>query len=54
MARSYRGVRYEIRVKRKGPGNDVRLEVDSKPVDGNVIPLPDDGIEEVNVKVFLG
>ena len=27
-ARSYRGVRYEIRVKRIGPGNGVRLEVD--------------------------
>ena len=29
--RIFRGVRYEIRVKRKGSGNDVRLEVDGKP-----------------------
>ena len=52
--RSYRGVRYEIHVQRKGSGNAVRLEVDGKPVDGNVIPLPGGGKEEVNVKVFLG
>jgi cellobiose phosphorylase len=53
-ARSYRGVRYEIRVKRKGLGNNVRLEVDGKPVDGNIIPLPAGETKEVNVKVFLG
>ena len=52
--RSYRGVRYEIRVERKGPGNDVRLEVAGKTVKGNVIPLPDDKTSAVNVKVFLG
>jgi cellobiose phosphorylase len=52
--RSYRGVRYEISVERKGPGNDVRLEVADKPVEENVIPLPDDKTSVVNVKVFLG
>jgi cellobiose phosphorylase len=52
--RSYRGVRYEIRVERKGTGNDVQLEVNGKPINGRVIPLPDDKASTVNVKVFLG
>jgi cellobiose phosphorylase len=53
-ARSYRGVRYEIRVERKGPGNEVQLEVDGKSINGTFIPLPDDKACTVNVKVFLG
>ena len=52
--RNYRGVRYEIHVQRKGPGNDIQLEVAGKPIDGNVIPLPDDKSSEVHVKVLLG
>jgi cellobiose phosphorylase len=51
--RSYRGVRYEIRVERKGTGNDVQLEVNGKSINGRVIPLPDDKASIVNVKVFL-
>jgi len=54
VARSYRGVRYEIQVERKGPGNEVQLEVDGKLISGTVIPLPDDKASAVNVKVFLG
>jgi cellobiose phosphorylase len=38
--RSFRGVRYEISVKREGRGNRVSLEVDGKPISGTVIPLP--------------
>jgi cellobiose phosphorylase len=52
--RSYRGVRYIIRVVRKGAGNQVRLEVDGTPVNGTVIPLPEDGVREVQVVVRLG
>ncbi len=52
-ARSYRGVRYEIRVKRIGPGNGVRLEVDGMPVNGTVIPLPENGKQTVKVNVYL-
>jgi cellobiose phosphorylase len=52
--RSYRGVRYEIRVERKGTGNDVQSEVNGKSINGRVIPLPDDKASTVNVKVFLG
>src|SRR5512135_869549 len=37
--RHFRGVRYEISVRRKGPGNDVSLLVDDKPVLGTVVPL---------------
>jgi len=53
-ARSYRGVRYEIRVERIGPGNEVQLEVYGKSINGTVIPLPDDKTSVVDVKVFLG
>jgi cellobiose phosphorylase len=52
-ARSYRGVRYEIRVKRMGPGNGVCLEVDGAPVNGTVIPLPENGKQTVKVSVYL-
>lgn len=36
--RLYRGVRYEIVVKRAGPGNRVSLVVDGQPVEGTVVP----------------
>ncbi len=49
--RSYRGVRYVIQIERKGPGNEVQLEVDGKSVAGNVIPLPPEGTQEVHVNV---
>ncbi len=52
--RSYRGVRYVIRVQRKGPGNRVRLEVEGTPIDGTVIPYPGEGVREVQVVVGLG
>jgi cellobiose phosphorylase len=52
-ARQFRGVRYEIRVERRGPGNSVRLEVDGRPTPGNTVPLPREGITEVHVHAFL-
>jgi len=52
-ARSYRGVRYAIQVERKGPGNEVRLEAEGKPVNGNVIPLPAESTKEVHVRVTI-
>ncbi len=51
--RSFRGVQYDIQVTRKGPGNDVKLEVDGKPVKGNVVPLPDVGVQDVQVAVWI-
>ncbi len=53
VVRIFRGVRFVIIVERTGPGNGVTLNVDGKPVNGNIIPLPPDGTQEVNVKVTL-
>ncbi len=36
--RLYRGVRYEIVVKRAGPGNQVSLRVDGQPLAGTIVP----------------
>ena len=52
-ARSYRGVRYNIRVERKGPGSEVQLVVDGNPVAGNIIPTPSAGTKEVQVLATL-
>ena len=52
--RSYRGVRYEIKAKRKGTGNKVQLEMDGNPINGNIIPNPIDGVGVVQVTVWLG
>lgn len=37
-SRTFRGVTYEIEVKRVGSGNKVSLTVDGKAIDGNVVP----------------
>jgi cellobiose phosphorylase len=52
--RRFRGVRYEIQVKRRGAGNEVKLEVDGKPIAGNVIPLPAENIQTVQATAWLG
>lgn len=36
--RVYRGVRYEITVRRTGPGNQASLQVDGQPLEGTIIP----------------
>ena len=51
--RLFQGVRYEISVKREGPGNDVSLEVNGKPIEGTVIPSPGEEIHTVNVKAMI-
>ena len=38
--RAFRGVTYEIRVRRDGPGNAVSLLVDGRPIAGSVVLLP--------------
>lgn len=53
MTRSYRGVRYVIQVKREGSGNEIQLEVDGKPIEGTVIPIPPAGTKEVRVRAIL-
>jgi cellobiose phosphorylase len=51
--RSYRGVRYEISVKREGTGNQVSLEVDGKSIPGAILPLPDQNVATVKVKAVI-
>ncbi len=52
--RHFRGVRYQIQVKRKGLGNTAQLQVNGTPIKGTVIPLPPDDVGEVQVVVWLG
>jgi cellobiose phosphorylase len=52
--RIFRGVRYDIHVVRRGPGNSLQLEVDGRAVDGTVIAPPPAGSKEVQVVVKLG
>jgi len=52
--RLFRGVRYHIRVERRGPGSETRLEVDGKELPGRIIPLPPPGTQDVQVRVTLG
>jgi cellobiose phosphorylase len=51
--RNFRGVRYEISVKREGPGNEVSLEVDGGPIEGTTIPLPTAETNTVRVKAVV-
>ena len=51
--RSFRGVRYEISVKREGSGTEVLLEVDGKPIEGTIIPLPITETNTVKVKAVI-
>ena len=53
VASRFRGVRYVVRVERKGAGNNVQLEVDGNPVSGNIITLPAENVKEVQVRVTI-
>jgi cellobiose phosphorylase len=50
--RKFRGVTYHINVERKGPGNQVSLIVDGKPIGGDIV-LASEGQTEVSVEVTL-
>ncbi len=50
--RKFRGVTYEIDVKRKGVGNAIAVSVDGQPISGTLIPQPEKG--SVKVEVLLG
>jgi cellobiose phosphorylase len=52
--RYFRGVRYELKVVRKGPGNKVQLEADGLHVEGTVLNLPAAGTKEVKVVATIG
>ena len=51
--RRFRGVCYEIRVRREGTGNAVRLVVDGGAVPGSIVPLPPDGTATVHVEALV-
>jgi cellobiose phosphorylase len=51
--RVFRGVTYHITVKREGRGNAVKLLVDGKAIEGDVVPLPKKGERAVNVRVLV-
>ena len=53
VKRLYQGVRYDITVRRDGKGNSVRLMVDGKNIEGNVVPKPAFGIKDVKVQAIL-
>jgi cellobiose phosphorylase len=53
-SRIFQGVRYDITVKRVGKGNRVRLIVDGREVEGNVISSPPAGVTKVAVDAVLG
>jgi cellobiose phosphorylase len=52
--RMFRGVRYDIRVTRTGPGNAVQLAVNGEVIAGTVVPLPEKDAAIVAVEVHLG
>jgi cellobiose phosphorylase len=52
--RFHRNCRYDIDIKRVGSGTEVKLTVDGKQVQGNVIPLPDKNVKEVKVVAEIG
>jgi cellobiose phosphorylase len=52
--RTYRGVRYEIKISRQGPGNQVELEVDGDVVKRTCIPIPPAGTSVVQVTARIG
>jgi cellobiose phosphorylase len=51
--RNFRGVRYELSVKREGPGNNVSLTVAGKPIEGTVIPLPEKATTVLKVSAVI-
>ena len=52
-SRLFRGVRYQIDVRRAGPGNAVALKVNGEAIEGDVVPLPTEGLTLVKVEVLL-
>jgi len=52
--RKFRGVTYDIRVRRVGTGNSVTLTGDGRALDGEIVPPPTDGRATVAVDVTIG
>ncbi len=54
VRRKFRGVAYDISVRRAGPGNRISLTVDGTRIDGDLVPLPAPGITEVQIVAVIG
>ena len=54
VSRRFRGVTYDIAVKRAGPGNRVKLTVDGQAIAGNLVPPPAKGTKAVTVAAVIG
>jgi cellobiose phosphorylase len=52
--RKFRNVTYAIEVVRVGPGSEISIEVDGKPIEGDLVPLPSNDPDMVRVFVRLG
>jgi cellobiose phosphorylase len=52
-SRRFRGTRYDITVRREGPGAAVSLRVDGEPIPGDLVPLPPAGTAKVTVTATL-
>jgi cellobiose phosphorylase len=51
--RIYRSVKYQISAERVGTGNNSIIYINDKQIEGNIIPLPPPGTEEVFIKVKI-
>ena len=51
--RIFRGICFNIDVKRRGPGNSIKVVNDGKPLEGTLVPLPENGEAEVNIQVYV-
>ena len=51
--RQFRGVAYNIKIERQGPGNQTSITVNGAAIKGNIIPLPAKGEKAVEVVVTL-
>jgi cellobiose phosphorylase len=52
--RYYRDVRYEIKISRQGPGNQIQLQVDGEEIEGTCISMPPAGTLKVQVMARIG
>jgi len=53
VQRRFRGVTYHITVERRGPGSALSMVVDGRSLPGNIVPLPAQGVQDVNVQVII-
>ncbi len=52
--RIFRGVAYQIAIQRSGSGNQIKLNVNGRSIDGNIVPFPAGDITSVQVDGALG